>query len=139
MSEFRYAALEVVPPDWTSDKPICLSRVAYKRYFETFVGGEPVLIYKASPVDAIVAEGEMIAPLMPRVGDWPAPNVPEPLLTGLGTLADYVLPLRILYAQPSFNYVGLADVENWVDDPAFPYVEWTPISREAYAEFTNWP
>ena len=138
MSESQYAALVVVPPDWASDKPIGLSRAAYKRYVETLESGERVLIYKASPVDAIVAEGEIVTHQIPRSDDWPAPNVPEPLLTGLGTLADYVLPLRLLYALPSFSYIGLPDVEEWVDNPAFPHVEWVRISREAYKTFTDW-
>jgi len=139
MADSAYASIVVVPADWTPDIPVGLSEDAHKRYFQTLQSGARVLIYKAAPVDAIVAEAEVIDQFMIRVEDWPGASAEGGTMTAVGTRADYVLPLRILYIRPSFTYIGLPVVQDWIDEPDFPYVEWTPISQEAYQEFANWP
>jgi hypothetical protein len=139
MADSKNAAIVVVPSDWTPEHAVGLSEETHQRYFDMLRSGSRVLIYKSAPVDAIVAEGEVIDQMMVRLDEWPATNVHERPHTGVGTRADYVLPLRILYSRASFDYISLPVVQEWVNDPDFPHVEWLPIDEDAYGELTNWP
>ncbi len=137
MSDANNAAMVVVPPNWKPDMPVGLSAETHRQYIDHLRSGLRVLIYKAAPVSAIVAEAEVIDQMMVKVEDWP--NVRERPETGTGKPADYVLPLRILYSRASSNYIDRPTVQEWVDNPDFPNIEWLPISADAYGELTNWP
>jgi hypothetical protein len=139
MADSKHAFMVVVPANWTPDMPIGLSQATHDRFVGSLEGGVRVLIYKGDPVNAIVAEGEVIDHLMVRLDDWPHIRPRERPLTGTGQPADYVLPLRILYQRASFDYIDLPTVQEWIDNPDFPNVEWMPINADAYGEFTNWP
>jgi hypothetical protein len=139
MADIRQVLLLVVPSDWIAEMAVGLSEDTYQRYFDHLQSGMRVLIYKPAPVDAIVAEGEVIDHLMLRLSDWPHVSIRERPRTGLGKPADYVLPLRMLYSRPSFNYIGLPTIQEWIDDPDFPNVECLLINQDAYAELSNWP
>jgi hypothetical protein len=137
MGDALHAAVVVVPPDWTPEMPIGLSEATHARYFSSLEGGLRVLIYKSAPINAIIAEGEVIDHMMLRVDDWP--HMQELPRTSTGQNAEYVLPLRLLYSRPTFEYIGLSTIQEWIDDPDFPNVEWMPINDDAYSEFSMWP
>jgi hypothetical protein len=137
MADLRYAAVVTVPADWTPETPVGLSADTHRQYIDSLQSGMRVLIYKGAPVNAIVAEGEVIDQMMVRLDDWP--NVKQRPMTGTGKPADYVLPLRILYSRAAFATIDLPTVKDWIDNPDFPNVEWLPLSPDAYGELTNWP
>jgi hypothetical protein len=139
MADIKGAALVVVPADWKTNEPIGLSEEAHKRWMQVMDTAQRVLIYKSSPVDAVVAEGEVIDKLNIRLDEWPKANMKEKVLTATGTPAAYAVPLRILYTRAAEKLIPLERVREWVDDPQFPNAEWLPLTPDAYAELTNWP
>jgi hypothetical protein len=130
----------IVPPDWTPDMAVGLSEATLNRFDDRIESGLRVLIFKPSPVNAIVPEGEVFDNnAIQRLDEWPGVNVRQRPLTGMGARADCVLPVRILYQRAEANAVPLLRVREWVGDPLFPRDEWTFIERETYDELTNWP
>jgi hypothetical protein len=139
MPETVGMVLVVVPSDWSPEMGIGISEATYQQVSNKLRPGQPILIYKASPVNAIVAEGEICESTIPRWDDWLTATLRQRPRTGLGEYADYVLPVKILYTRPAFNYVPMRQVRQWVDSPHFPNLEWIALSQSAYREFTDWP
>jgi hypothetical protein len=131
-------AIVVVPPDWTPDKALGFSEAIYQQWHDQIKSGMRVLVFKAAPVNALVAEGE--APgIFARVAEWPDVNIGERPKTAFGTNADYVMPLNVLYMRAEANQVPLEQVREFIADPDFPNVEFLPTDEDAYHALTNWP
>jgi|FLYN01.1.fsa_nt_gi hypothetical protein len=131
-------ALVVVPPDWEPDRTIGFSHATYEQWRDKIEPGMRVLIYKGTPVNAIVAEGESHG-VFAKLADWPEVNVKEPPKTASGERAAYVMPLRVLYMRAEANRIPLEQVKARMSDPAFPNVEILPVEEDDYHILTNWP
>ena len=131
-------AVVVVPSDWTPEKALGFSEATYQRWHDQVESGMRVLVFKASPVNALVAEGE--APgIFARVAEWPDVHIGGRPRTASGTSAAYVMPLNVLYMRAEANQVPLEQVRERINDADFPNVEFLPVEEDAYHALTNWP
>jgi hypothetical protein len=133
-----YYAIAVVAPEWTPENPLAFTEAGYNRWKESIEPGTRVLIFKAAPVNALVAEGEVHDTHFLHLTEWPMANVGEFLKSGDGEIATYVLPIRILYTRENIE-IPLETIHQYVDAPQFPHQEWLPIDLNAYNALTNWP
>ncbi|MBI5671627.1 MAG: hypothetical protein HZC41_26845 [Chloroflexi bacterium] len=136
MDEY-HAAILTVPADWTVDTPIGLSQQTVDEIFDDLHEGMRVLIFKGAPVNAIVAEGEIVDQVLVKLDEWPSVNVRQRPMNAWGKPTDYVVPLRILYTRAEHNQVPLTTILDWADSPI--NAEWIPLDRDSYERFTNWP
>src|SRR5215216_609462 len=87
-------ALKVVPADWDLEMPLPFTQEEYNQYHDQIVPDMRILIYKASPVDAIVSEGAVTGVFI-NVGDWPATTQHQ--LNRPDMQTAYLLPVRVIY------------------------------------------
>ncbi len=126
-------AIATVPTDWTPEIPLGFSEAGYQRWHKQIEPGTVLLIYKASPVNAIVAEGQLPDTVFQRVEDWPEANVQHTVKTAQGRPAAYILPISVNYAhdQSHFRSVELIDeIETGIEVPIRD--EWVPIDADIY-------
>lgn len=131
-------ALLTVPSTWTANSAVGFSAEAYARWHEKIPPGCRVLVLMSTPVNAIVAEGEVQDNVFVRIDEWPV-KPREPIYTGPGQEAAYVLPLRLLASFPPSDYVPEARIYELSDLKNVTSQEWIPLDVTLYQALRDYP
>lgn len=131
-------ALVTVPPGWDARTSVGFSESAYERWHEEIEPGCRVLVYKSAPVNAIVAEAVVPDNVFLRLDEWPEQNR-EPVPTGQGQIADYVMPLKVISSYPVPDYVADSLICDMTDLENIDSREWIPLDVEVYRVLRSYP
>jgi hypothetical protein len=127
-----------VPADWTSDSIVGFDEETYHLMKDQIQPGTRLLLYKPAPVNAIMAEADILINRFERVEDWKGINNSQAPKTSRGKPAQYVLPLRILYTHHGADQVPLDHILDQLDLNALPSTDWIPLSSNEYNGLINY-
>lgn len=129
-----YYAIAIVPATWEADFSLGFSASSYERWHEQIEPGTRILLYKESPVNAIIGEAIVQDNVFVPLEDLPAHNQHR-LKTSDGNNADYALPLRVTYLYPHYHYVSREQLDEMMN--AQNLNGWIPIDDEIYRALTE--
>ncbi|MFW5690963.1 MAG: hypothetical protein ACOCXZ_00565 [Chloroflexota bacterium] len=127
----RYAIINVAP-DWEPHQVVGFSEGTVRTLQGEIEAGMRVLLFKTSPVNAIVAECEVPNGQFFDPDNWPDTAQKATPMTGFGVAADYVLPLRVILTRAPGNFIPLSHVEDYIDRERLMNDEWVEITPEDY-------
>jgi hypothetical protein len=127
-----------VPASWTSDQVVGFDEETYALMKDQIQAGTQLLIYKPAPVNAIIAQADVIMNRFERMSDWQNINNSQPPLTSRGKPAGYILPLRILMTLHGDQQIPLDYILDTLDLNALPAMEWIPLSASEYNGLVNY-
>ncbi len=132
--------IKVVPAEWELDMPIPFTQAEHELARDTIENGTRVLVFKGSPVNALVAEGEVHGFFI-RPAEWTA-SATDGLPPSIAN-ADYLLTLGVLMSRSTdASMFSLEEVRRALDDSTFPRRdgEWRPLDDEHYRRLIrDWP
>jgi hypothetical protein len=132
-------AIAVVTHHWDSQQPLPLSAASYQKIEGQLDSGDRILIYQHAPVNAIIAEAEVVDAIAQKIDDWPDSAVSGYPTAGFGDEAAYLLPLRVLYSREGTNRIPQVDVRDRLEDPAFPSAEFMFVDATEYDRLNDFP
>jgi hypothetical protein len=127
-------ALKVVPADWTLEMPLPFSAAAHEQVRGAVEAGTRVVIYRLSPENGVIAEGEVNGVFI-HVQEWPSATLGS--LKNLSPQPDYVLPIEVLYRRSTPEAVmPRNEVAAILEDPQFPRPgqDWLVLDDRMYQE-----
>jgi hypothetical protein len=128
---YQYGIIRV-PAEWTADQIVGFDEATYQSMKEDIQSGTRLLLYKPEPVNAIMAEAEVITPRFERVADWQGINHSQPPMTSRGKPAQYVLPIRVVYTHHGGEEIPLDYILDTLDLNALPSTDWIPVNGNEY-------